>query len=411
LGLVVQKYGGTSLATPAKIRSVARWIVERKEKGDSIVVVVSAMGRDTDRLYGLARKVSKSPPIRELDMLLTAGERISMALLAMAVGEAGSEAISLTGSQVGIITDSHHTDAKILEIRGERIKEGLRQEKVVIVAGFQGVSREKEVTTLGRGGSDTTAVAIAASLGAERCEIMTDVEGVFAADPAIVPRARLLGEISYDEMIELASLGADVLHPRAAEIAARADVELLVGSSQSRRCGTLIREGKKMEKPLVRAVTSETHIGLLTIIDVPRSPGSLSQIVTTLTDRGVHLKFFFHGAGREKCDLSFIVTDSDLKKSDEILSAIARRLGAKGLARRDDVASLSVVGPGVGSSSEILSKLFDCLEKEGAHIEAVSTSELKVTCVIGKDAVKKAVNRVAREFNLLGEEPRQKRKK
>ncbi|MFQ5905302.1 MAG: aspartate kinase [bacterium] len=401
MSLVVQKYGGTSLATPARIRAVARRIVDRKNKGNSTVVVVSAMGGDTDRLCSLARKVSHSPPIRELDMLLTAGERISMALLAMAVQDLGSEAISFTGSQVGIITDSRHTDAKILEIKGDRIVEGLRQDKVVIVAGFQGVSREKEVTTLGRGGSDTTAVAIAVSLGADQCEIFTDVDGIFAADPAVVANPKLLREISYDEMIELSSLGAGVLHPRAVEIAAKADLRLVVGSSRSKDYGTVVQEGEKMEKPFVRAVSSDVHIGLLTMMDVPRSPGSLSQMVTTLTDKGVHLKFFFHGAGREKCDLSFIVADEDLKKCDEILSAISRRLGAKGLARRDDVASISIVGPGVGSSSQTLCKFFDCLEKEGAHIEAVSTSEIKVTCVVGQEVVDRGVNGVARAFKLV----------
>ena len=403
MGLVVQKYGGTSLASPAKIKSVARRIVDRREKGDSVVVVVSAMGKDTDRLYGLARRVSKSPSTRELDMLLTAGERISMALLAMAVHDLGFEAISFTGSQVGIITDSRHTDAKILEIKGDRIVEGLRQDKVVIVAGFQGVSKEKEVTTLGRGGSDTTAVAIAASLGADFCEIFTDVEGVFAADPALVANARLLEEVSYDEMIELTSLGASVLHPRAVEIAAKANLKLVVSSSRTKNFGTIIREGKKMERALVKAVTSDVHIGLLTMMDVPRSAGSLSQTVTTLTDKGVRLKFFFHGAGREKCDMSFIVADEDIKACDEILSAISRRLGAKGLTRRDDVASISIVGPGVGSSSDTLAKMFDCLEKEGAHVEAVSTSELKVTCVVGEDVIDKAVNGMARVFRLLDE--------
>jgi len=415
VSLVVQKYGGTSLSTPAKIRRVARSILERKAAGDSVVVVVSAMGNETDRLYDMANRVSKVPPIRELDMLLTAGERISMALLAMAVEDLGGEAISFTGSQVGIITDSRHTNAKILEIKGDRIVEGLRQDKIVIVAGFQGVSREKEVTTLGRGGSDTTAVAIAASLGAEQCEILTDVNGVFAADPALVAGAKLIRQISYEEMIELSSLGAGVVHPRAVEIAARTNLKLVVGSSTSKVYGTIIQEGSGMEKPLVRAVTSDVNIGLLTMIDVPRSPGSLSQIVTTLTDRGVSLKFFFHGAGREKCDLSFIVSDKDMKKSDEILSAISRRLGAKGLARRDDVASVSVVGPGVGSSSDILRVLFDGLEKEGAHIEAVSTSELKVTCVIGQEARDRAVNAVAGAFKLLdarkkSTSPRKKKK-
>lgn len=403
MSLIVQKYGGTSLASPAEIRNVARRIVNRRKKGDSVVVVVSAMGKDTDRLYGLAKKVSKSPPMRELDMLLTAGERISMALLAMAVYDLGFEAISFTGSQVGIITDSRHTDAKILEIKGDRIVEGLRQNKVVIVAGFQGVSREKEVTTLGRGGSDTTAVAIAASLGADFCEIFTDVEGVFAADPAVVADAKLLKELSYDEMIELTSLGASVLHSRAVEIAAKANLKLVVRSSRTKNLGTTIREGKEMERALVKAVASDAHIGLLTMMDVPRSAGNLSQIVTTLTDKGVHLKFFFHGAGREKCDLSFIVAEEDMRTCDEILSALSRRLGAKGLTRRDDVASISVVGPGVGSSSATLAKMFDCLEKEGAHVEAVSTSELKVTCVVGQDVINKAVNGMAGAFKLLHE--------
>lgn len=399
--IVVQKYGGSSLATPKSVLSAARRVSRERENGNGVVVVVSAMGDTTADLLSLARKVVKHPPERELDMLLSAGERISMALLSMAIQSLGWEAISFTGSQVGILTDGEHTRAKILEIKGDRLKEELSRGKVVIVAGFQGVSKEKEVTTLGRGGSDTTAVALAAALGVRKCDIFTDVEGVYSADPRVVPGAKKLERISYDEMLELSSLGAEVLHPRAVEIAYRKGIVLEVRSSFSERGGTLVEELRGMEEVEVRAVTYDKQISLLSILSVPRKPGSLSQIVTTLAEGGVGVKFFSHGVGRgEEVDLTVIVAEKNYEKTLGILKDLCSKLGAKEVFSRRDVGSVSLIGAGVGGSPETFAKLFNILASSGIHVEAVSTSEMMVSCVMGEGEVERAVSQLTRQFGL-----------
>ena len=406
--IIVQKYGGTSLANPERIKAVARRVVREKRSGKDVVVVVSAMGEDTDKLLYLASQVSSSPERRELDMLLTAGERISMALLAMAIHDLGYEAVSFTGSQVGIITDTRHTRAKILEVRGDRIRSALRKGEIVIVAGFQGVSPEKEVTTLGRGGSDITAVALSARLKAKRCEIFTDVDGVYTADPRIAPKARRLREIPYEEMMELSRNGFKVLHPEAVEIAAKNRIELWVRHSLKERKGTLIRESTRplASRPrdlkyLVRGIASDESIALLTLSQVPRNVHGLSQIVTILAEEGLPVKFFYHSAGDKKTvDLSFLVSEEDTKESLHILEKASKRLKAKGVRVRQDVGSISIVGGGVGSSSLLLSRIFDHLASLGIHMETVSTSETKVTCIIPKKFLRKAVNALVKEFGL-----------
>jgi len=400
MGIFVQKYGGSSLATPELIKAVAQRIVERKRRGDKLVIVVSAMGDTTDELISLAQRITSNPPKRELDMLLTVGERISASLLSMAINSLGEEAISFTGSQTGIITDERHTEARILEVRPERVKEELARGKIVIVAGFQGVSTEREITTLGRGGSDTTAVALALALGTKDCEIYTDVDGVFTADPRIVPEAHKLDEILYEEMLELSSMGAGVLHPRSVEMAAKNDIVLHVCSSFNQKKGTIVKRGT-VEKPVLRGITFDKQIAMLALKDVPRSPESLSQIVTQMAEEGIHVKLFCHGAAREETvDLIFIVEETDFEGALKILRKASRNLGAKRLLTGMDVGSVSIVGLGIGRDTEILAKMFKILAGLRLHIQAVSTSESKITCVIKKKAVEEAVRTLHREFGL-----------
>ncbi|KPK69451.1 hypothetical protein AMJ82_05490 [candidate division TA06 bacterium SM23_40] len=399
--VIVQKYGGTSLATPARIRSVAKRIVAARRAGCGIVVVVSAMGDTTEQLLGLARSVISQPPRRELDMLLTAGERVTMSLLSMAIQDLGSEAISFTGSQSGIITDTSHTNAHILEIRADRIRRELAKKRVVIVAGFQGVSVEREVTTLGRGGSDITAVALAISLGARECEIYTDVDGILTADPRVVPGARLLPEITYDEMLELAGLGARVLQSRSVELAARHHLTLRVRPSIGEGTGTVIRD-ETLERPEVRGVTHDEAIALLSLRRVPRSPRSLSQVVTSLANAGVAVRFFFHGAGAEKTtDLSFVVNESDLATARRVLASEARRIGAREVRASKGVGLVSVIGVGITRSPDMLARIFTALSRSRIHIGSVSTSETRVSCIIPQSAVGRAARALAREFDLM----------
>jgi len=401
LSVVVQKYGGTSLATPERIASVADRIVAIKKEGHQVAVVVSAMGETTDELAALAHRISKAPPKRELDMLLTAGERIAMALLAMAINDRGCKALSFTGSQSGIITDTEHTNAKIVEIRADRIQEALQKGQIAIVAGFQGMSTEREITTLGRGGSDTTAVALAIALEAKECQIFTDVDGVYSADPRIIGEARKLDWITYEEMMELSSLGVQVLHPRSVELAAKHDLPILVASSLENKQGTIVEQKTSLEAVRVRGIASDLKVVLFTLVSVPRKTHGVSQLVVDLAKQGVPIKLFFHGAsGKTSVDLLFLVGEEHAQKAKGVLSKASKRLRAKGFLQNDTVGTVSIVGLGIGREPEILASLFQAAAKLRAHIEAVSTSEIKITCVLPRDKVVPAAKALHKTFKL-----------
>lgn len=405
MSIVVQKYGGSSVSSPDKIREVANHIVKTKSMGDDVVVVVSAMGDTTDDLLSLAKKVSSNPPKREMDMLLSSGERISMALLSMAVNELGYKAISLTGSQSGIITDSQHMNAKILEIQGLRIRENLSKGKIVIVAGFQGVSTQKEITTLGRGGSDTTAVALAVALNAKECQIFTDVDGVFTANPNVVRGAKKIEQIGYEEMCELANLGASVLHTRSVEIAAHYGMPLRVTSSSSHKktnsAGTLVTHKGSLEYIGVRGITYDERVFLFCLRSVPRKnkESHFGQVVSDLSERGISIRLFFHSAGNDKVvDLVFLISEEFGDEAWEILKKRAEALGAMDLIVNREVGIISCVGYGIGRDSSVLFKMLKCLKDIGIHIEALSSSEMNITSVISRKMIKKALRTLHRVF-------------
>ena len=390
--LLVQKYGGTSVGTPERIQAVADRIVRTRREGADLVVVVSAMGDTTDDLMGLARRVSEEAHPRELDMLLTAGERISMALLSMAVNDRGQEAVSFTGSQSGIVTDTSHTRAKILEVKADRIREELNRGRVVIVAGFQGVSREREVTTLGRGGSDTTAVALAAALHAESCEIYTDVDGVYTADPRVVPNARKIPALSYDEMLELASLGAKVLHNRSVEIARRFRVPIHVRSSFNWNEGSRIREGDSMEQVVIRGIAHDPDVAKVALLGVPDRPGVASEIFRAVGEHGVNVRMIVQAGGSDgKNDVTFAVGSHDVRVVLPVVEDLRRKLQARAFLYDPDVAILSVVGEGLATSPGTAGQVFDAIAKSGVNLEIISTSSITITCMVRKVDVEKAV--------------------
>jgi aspartate kinase len=389
---LVQKYGGTSVGSPDRIRAVADRIVQTRRLGADLVVVVSAMGDSTDDLIGLARQVTTRVHPREMDMLLTAGERISMALVAMAVNDRGQEAVSFTGSQSGIVTDTSHTRAKILEVKADRIREELKKGRVVIVAGFQGVSREREVTTLGRGGSDTTAVALAAALDAESCEIYTDVDGVYTADPRIVPQARKLQAISYDEMLELASLGARVLHNRSVEIARRFGVPIHVRSSFNANEGTRITKGALMEQVVIRGIAHDPDVAKIALLGVPDRPGVASDIFKDIGGHGINVRMIVQASGAEgKNDVTFAVGSHDAQVVLPLVETMRKKLGARAFLYDPDVAILSVVGEGLATSAGTAGQVFDALAKAGVNIDLISTSSITITCMVREKDVERAV--------------------
>ena len=390
--LLVQKYGGSSVGTPERIHHVAERIVRTRRAGAELIVVVSAMADTTDDLLELAGKVSGNSHPRELDMLLTAGERISMALVAMAVNDRGQEAVSFTGSQSGIVTDTSHTRAKILEVKADRIREELKRGRVVIVAGFQGVSRDREVTTLGRGGSDTTAVALAAALGAEACEIYTDVDGVYTADPRIVPRARKLAELSYDEMLELASLGARVLHNRSVEIARRFRVPIHVRSSFNWNEGSRIRKGDLMEEVVIRGIAYDTDVAKIALLGVPDRPGVAAEIFREVGGQGVNVRMIVQASGSDsKNDVTFAVGSHDVRTVLPIVEEVRKRLGARAFVYDPDVAILSVVGEGLATSPGTAGEVFAALAEAGVNIEIISTSSITITCIVRKTDAERAI--------------------
>jgi len=399
---IVQKFGGSSVADTKRIKNVAKRVVNYKMKGYGVVVVVSALGDTTDELLGLAHSIVKVPSERELDMLISTGEQVSVSLLAMAIHKLGYEAVSLTGAQVGIITDSKHTKARIIDVNTKRLRQELKNGRVTIVAGFQGTSLNREITTLGRGGSDMTAVALAKVLKAEVCEIYTDVDGVFTADPRIVKDARKLDTISYDEMLELASLGAQVMQSRSIEVASKFNIPIHVRSSFNAREGTwIIKEVKAMEEVLVRGVALNKNEAKLTICDVPDKPGIAARIFERLAKEDINVDMIIQNVSRTKAtDVSFTVDGTELHKALRCSMNISKDIGARNVIHDKNIAKLSVVGVGMRSHSGVASKMFKALASKKINIGMISTSEIKISCVIAKKHAEEAVKAIHKAFNL-----------
>jgi aspartate kinase len=407
MAVIVQKYGGTSVADAERIRAVAERVLGSKKAGNDVVVVVSAMGDTTDDLMAMAHELAPAPNSRELDLLLTAGERIAMSLLSLAVNAAGYPASSFTGSQAGIITDTAHGKAKIIDIRPGRIHQALERGDIVIVAGFQGVSTAYDVTTLGRGGSDTTAVALAAALGADACEIYTDVSGVFTADPRIVPKARKLHAVSYEEMLELAASGANVLQLRSVEYARTHGVKVHVRSSFTDEPGTWItEEDVRMEQAIISGVAAQDSEAQVTVRDVPDRPGTVAAIFQAVADEGAAIDMIVQNAGRDgRTDVSFLVPKADLARVSATLERVVERVGGTGHTVDDHVAKVSLVGAGIKSHPEVVADMFAALAGEGINIETISTSSIRVSCVIRAEDADRAVRAVHARFGL-GEDGR-----
>jgi aspartate kinase len=400
MSLIVQKYGGTSVADPERIMAVADRIAVTRREGHDLVVVVSAMGHTTDELIDLARAIDPDPPAREMDMLLTAGERIAMSLLAMALNSHRVDAISLTGSQAGILTDAAHGAARIQEIRGERIRQGLDAGKVVIVAGFQGVDpTSKEITTLGRGGSDATAVAVAAALGADFCEIFTDVEGVFTADPRLVPDARKLNEISYDEMLELSASGAGVLMTRSVEFGRRFNIPIHVRSSFSDQPGTWVKE-VTMEQAIISGIAHDRSEAKVTVRGVPDRPGVAAALFEPLAERGVNVDLIVQNVAQDgSTDISFTVPRASAKEAAELAGKIADEMGAAGVDLDENVAKVSLVGAGMKAHPGVAAGVFRALASAGINIEMISTSTIRISCVVNAEQLEEAVRALHAAFN------------
>jgi aspartate kinase len=402
VALIVQKYGGTSVADPERIRAVAEHVAFTKRHGNDVVVVVSAMGKSTDNLIKLANDVSSVQPARELDMLLTTGERISMTLVCMALAGVGIDAISFTGSQVGIITDTVHTKAKILEVKGDRVREALAQGKVCVVAGFQGVSTDKEITTLGRGGSDTTAVALAAALDADSCEIYTDVTGVFSADPRIVPQARKLQHINFDEMLEMAGAGSKVLALRSVEFARNHNVPIQVRSSFTWEPGTWVTSQEpSMEDPIISGVVTDISEAKVTVRKVPDRPGISASLFEQLAESNVNVDMIVQNTSTDgNTDISFTVPKADMKVAQGIVESVAKEIGAAGIAQDDSIAKISLVGAGMKTSPGIAAKMFRTLADNGVNIEMISTSTIRISVVIAAADLEKAARSLHTAFGL-----------
>jgi aspartate kinase len=399
---VVQKYGGSSVATPMKLRRVARRIRESMAAGSEVVVVVSAMGDTTDELIALAHRVTGDPPSREMDMLLSSGETITAPLLAMALHAGGTPAISLTGAQAGIRTSSAHRTARIVDIVPQRVLDELERGNVVVVAGFQGATEDMDVTTLGRGGSDTTAVALAVAIHADHCEIFTDVPGVHTADPRIVPNARVIAAIDYDEMLELASAGARVMHPRAVEIGEAYAMEIRVRSTFDNEPGTIIAKQDKMEiRQKVRAIAHETDVAKVTILRVPDNPGVAAAIFGPFGDAGIDIDIVLQNVSHDgTTDLSFTIAESNLPKARRMLPAVAKSVQAQGYTATAGIAKVTVIGSGLRGTPGIYAKIFQALADSGINIQMIATSEIHVTCIIDRPRVRDAVRALHSAFEL-----------
>ncbi len=401
MGIIVQKFGGSSVANAERVMNVARRIVETYKQGHSVVVVVSAQGDTTDDLIEKAREINPKGSKREMDMLLSSGEQISVSLLAMAIQSLGYNAVSLTGWQAGFTTNSNYGIAKIHTIHNERVKKELDSKNIVVIAGFQGINRYDDITTLGRGGSDTSAVAIAASLGADLCEIYTDVDGVYTADPRLVPHAHKLEDISYDEMLELASLGANVLHNRSVEMAKKYGVNLVVRSSLNNNEGTVVKEVQKVEKLDVRGVARDNDVARIALVNVKDEPGVAFKIFSMLAKNNVNVDIILQSIGRQgKKDISFTVNEDNLDMAIELLEQHKDVIGFDEIKATNEVSKISIVGAGMVNNPGVAAKMFEALYDANINIHMISTSEIKVSVLVNQKNADKAVQVVHDKFHL-----------
>jgi aspartate kinase len=402
MALIVQKYGGSSVSDAQKIKNVARRVARTKDEGHEVVVVVSAMGDTTDALVKMAYQISEQPTDREFDVLLSTGEIVSSTLLAMALGSLGHRAISLSGAQAGIHTDSSYSRARILRVDTKRVASELKKGNIVIVAGFQGVSGKRDITTLGRGGSDTTAVALAASLGAEVCQIYTDVEGIYTADPRLVPEAKKLKEVSYEEMLELATYGARVMHNRAVELGWLYNVPILVASSFSDSPGTIICKEASMEvKNKVSGIVHDTNVAKVTVVGVPDHPGIAAAIFESLARADISIDTIVQNASINSItDLTFTVARTDSLKAMSIVEPVARSVGGKQCVTDSRLAKVSIVGTGMQNTPGYAARMFRALYQHGINIQLITTSEIRITCIISEDKVEDAIRALHQAFEL-----------
>ncbi|WP_313185136.1 aspartate kinase [Lacrimispora sp.] len=399
--LVVKKFGGSSVADKERIFNVAKRCIEEYEKGNQVVVVLSAMGKTTDGLIAKALEINPNPPKRELDMLLATGEQVSVALMAMAMNSLGVPAVSLNAAQVAMHTTSAYGTAKLKRIDRSRIQHELEARKIVIVTGFQGVNKYEDLTTLGRGGSDTTAVALAAALHADACEIYTDVDGVYTADPHIVPNARKLPEVSYDEMLEFASLGAKVLHNRSVEMAKRYGVQLVVLSSLTRAEGTVVKEETKLERMLVSGVAADKNVARISVIGVKNTPGIAFKIFNLLARHNINVDIIIQSIGREeRKDISFTVAKTDLKDTMDLLMENKESITAQDVTSEEDVAKISIIGAGMTGNPGVAAKMFEALSSANVNIKMIATSEIRITVLIDEADVNRAMRTVHDAFDL-----------
>jgi len=407
VSLIVHKYGGSSLGDIQKIQGIAKRVSQTWDEGNQVVVVVSAMGKETDRLIDLAHQICDEPNEREIDMLISTGERVTIALLALALQQLGYPARSFTGRQVGILTDSAHTKARIEKVSADRLLEALREGVIPIVAGFQGMNEKSDVTTLGRGGSDTTAVALAAALKADFCDIFTDVDGIYTTDPNIVPSARKLEKISYEEMLEMASLGAKILNTRSVGFAMKYQIPLRVRSSFNDTLGTLVtKEDREMEQDVVSGITFDKNQAKITILGVPDQPGIASRIFSTIAEFNIIVDTIIQNISHEGLtDISFTVPRDDAKKAVGTISKIAKEIGGKDIQMEEDLANISIIGVGMRSHAGVAAKMFSTLAREGINILMISTSEIKISCVIDARYTELAVRTLHEAFEL-GKKPK-----
>lgn len=399
--LIVQKFGGSSVANAERVFNVARRIAETYKQGNEVVVVLSAQGDTTDDLIAKAKEISASPNKREMDMLLSTGEQQSVALMCMALGELGFPCVSLNAHQAGMTTTSVYGNARFKKIKSDRLRRELDLKNIVIVTGFQGINRFDDITTLGRGGSDTTAVAIAATLHADRCEIYTDVDGVYTADPRVVKNARKLNEITYNEMLELASLGAKVLHNRSVEMAKKYNVELVVRSSLTNAEGTVVKEACKMERMLVSGVAGDDEIARVSLIGIKDTPGKAFDVFATLAKKGINVDIILQSIGRDKTkDISFTIPEAALEETKEVIDSHAERWGIEKVDYNENLAKVSVVGAGMSSNAGVAAKMFEAMFTSNINIHMISTSEIKISILIDKKDMHRAMNAIHDIFNL-----------